>query len=112
MFAQFSEGYYLTRLYVEPGGERPAINRERHRQVNEQLYADDDGLQRLDAPLVMKLGPRHLAVEGDGDVPEGTLSVPRGLIEDPFGLPETREVLLARAETAERLARLGMPAGR
>jgi hypothetical protein len=112
MFAQFSEGYYLTRLYVEPGGERPAINRERHRQVNEQLYADDEGVKRLDAPLVMKLGRRHLAVSGDGDVPEGTLAVPRGLLDNPFGLPETREVLLARAETAERLARLGVPAGR
>lgn len=112
MFAPFSEGYYLARLYVEPGGERPAINSEHHRQANDELYADGEGLERLDAPLVVKLGRQHLAVHGDERVPEGTLTVPRDLVEDPYQLPELREVLLARADHAARLVRMGLPVGR
>jgi hypothetical protein len=44
MFEPFSSGYYLGRLYVEPhGGEHPAMHREQHEYVSEQLYADGGG---------------------------------------------------------------------
>jgi len=49
MFEPFSSGYYLGRLYVQPhDGERPAMHREQHEHVSEQLYGDgtanrDDG---------------------------------------------------------------------
>jgi hypothetical protein len=124
MFEQFSGGYYLGRLYVEPyEGDRPAMSRLDHEQVSRQLYTGDaatgdetvatpadpvaDGTQ----PLVMKLGARHLAVRGRDEVPDRTLAVPFDLVDDDGSLPDLREVLLAKAPQAERLMELGAPVG-
>ncbi|MFB6072069.1 MAG: DUF5802 family protein [Halobacterium sp.] len=110
MFEAFSSGYYLGRLYVEPApGDRAAINREHHEQVNEQLYTTDEGLSRTDLPLVMKLGEAHLAVDGEDDVPERTLAVPADLLEslDVGNPPTLEEVLLAKREHAARLRDIG-----
>jgi len=110
MFEVFSRGYYLGRLYVEPhDGEHAAMQSDQHERVNEQLYATGDGLARTDHPLVMKLETAHLRVHGSEDVPADTLAVPRGLlertrVENP---PALREVLLAKADHAERLVRAG-----
>jgi hypothetical protein len=115
MFEQFSRGYYLGRLYVEPSDtERATICRRQHEQVNEQLYADGDGVERLDTPLVMKLGSVHLPVHGRTGVPAGTLTVPedvleRTSVENP---PTLQEVLLAKADRARQLLSLARPAGR
>jgi hypothetical protein len=80
-------------------------------QVNEQLYAADEGIARLDAPLVMKLGTRHLAVRGESEVPAGTLEVPEDVLEDVDvrNPPSEREVLLAKADVAAQL--LGISRG-
>jgi hypothetical protein len=106
MFAPFSKGYYLGRLYVEPfDGEQAAIHREHHALVNEQLYATGDGVERLDLPLVMKVGRTHLSVTGDDEVPERTLAVPSDVL-DAAGVdnpPTLREVLLAKKDVAARL---------
>jgi len=105
MFERFSSGYYLGRLYVEPGqDERAAISRAAHEQVVEQLYADE-GVTRTDLPLVMKLGTTHFTVGGDEGVPSDTLAVPESLvaeadIENP---PTLREVFLAKADRARQL---------
>ncbi|GAB6879683.1 DUF5802 family protein [Halorubrum gandharaense] len=104
MFERFSSGYYLGELYVEPhDGDRAVIQRADHERVNEQLYADGEGLERLDAPLVMKVDAGHIPVGGDEGVPSGTLAVPRALADD--SLPATRNVLLADADRAETLLR-------
>ena len=105
MFERFSSGYYLGELYVEPhDGDRAVIQRADHERVNEQLYADDDGITRLDAPLVMKVGTGHLPVGADEGIPSGTLAIPRRLAPDDE-LPSKRGVLLADADRAERLLR-------
>ncbi|GAB7094768.1 DUF5802 family protein [Halolamina litorea] len=101
MFEQFSSGYYLGVLYVEPGEERAALNVEDHEAVNRQLYGASEGIERLDSPLVMKLDGTHFPVRGAEDVPAGTLTVPEPLVDD--GLPDRREVLLARPERAGQL---------
>lgn len=107
MFADFSRGYYLGRLYVEPyDGDRAVIQRDQHEQVNEQLYADEEALARLDTPLVMKLDNRHFAVHGDEGVPERTLAVPDHLLADVRNPPTLREILLAKADRATQLLRL------
>lgn len=109
MFEAFSAGYYVGRLFVEPrDDDQPAIQREHHEQLNRELYADGEGVERLDNPLVMKLGDRHLAVHGDDGVPEGTLAVPEPVVADaPVDSPPSVEaVLLAKAERAEQLLRL------
>ncbi|MFB6129419.1 MAG: DUF5802 family protein [Salinigranum sp.] len=104
MFEQFSSGYYLGRLYVEPyDGDRAAMQRAEHEQVNEQLYASGEGVERVDYPLVMKLEGTHFPVLGDDDVPSGTLLVPSHLADET--LPDLREVFLAKADRAGELLR-------
>jgi len=110
MFAPFSSAYYLGRLYVGPAdGDTAGFQATLHESVNQELYADGSGVERLDHPLVMKLGTSHFAVEPDAAVPEGTLTVPEPIleaesIENP---PALREVLLAKAEHAQRLVAFG-----
>ncbi|MFC6903935.1 DUF5802 family protein [Halalkalicoccus tibetensis] len=106
MFETFSRSYYVGRLFVEPyDGEHAALCREQHELVNEQLYADGSGIERLDHPLVMKLAQQHFAVHGEDGVPEHTLMVPRERIDstDADALPAPREVLLAKADRASQL---------
>jgi hypothetical protein len=108
MFEEFSAGYYLGQLYVEPrDGERAVVHEEHHERANETVYANGEGVERLDHPLVMKLDSTHFPVHRADDVPAGTLAVPGDLleatgVEDP---PALREVLLAKADQASRLMR-------
>ncbi|WP_280535763.1 DUF5802 family protein [Halopenitus sp. POP-27] len=105
MFERFSSGYYLGTLYVEPhDGDRALIQRADHERVNEQLYATGEGLERLDAPLVMKLDTGHIPVDGDESVPSGTLVVPDEIADET--LPSERNVLLADADRAADLLQL------
>lgn len=100
MFEQFSSGYYLGRLYVEPyGGDHAVMHRNHHEQVNEQLY---DGKE---APLVMKIGSAHVPVHSADDVPGRTVGLPESAlsaagVENP---PTLQEVLLAKADRAKQL---------
>lgn len=104
MFERFSSGYYVGEMYVEPyDGDRPVIQRADHERMNERLYAEGEGVERLDAPLVMKLDTAHFPVLGDESVPSGTLAVPPEFLED--GFPKRREVLLAKADRAMELLR-------
>ncbi len=104
MFEQFSGGYYLGELYVEPhDGDRAVIQQTDHEVMNKQLYATDKGLERLDAPLVMKLDTAHFPVLGDEAIPSGTLAVPAQLLEDSG--TSLREVFLAKGERAMELLR-------
>lgn len=106
MFERFSSGYYLGRLYVEPyDGERAVMHEGQHERVNEQLYADGEGVERLDYPLVMKVGTTHVPVHGEPGVPERTLALPEETLE-AAGVdnpPTLSEVLLAKKEVAARL---------
>ncbi len=110
MFEQFSSGYYLGRLYVEPyGGDHAVINRKHHEQVAEQLYDAED------EPLVMKIGSTHVAVHGAADVPGRTVALPETALsasgtDNP---PALREVFLAKADRARQLLEFGSdgPAG-
>lgn len=100
MFEQFSSGYYLGRLYVEPyDGDHPVIHRAHHEQVNQELYDSETG------PLVMKVGSTHLAVHGADDIPGRTLALPERTlsvtgVDNP---PTLQEVLLAKADRARQL---------
>jgi hypothetical protein len=83
MFEAFSDGYYLGRLYVEPyDGDRPAMQRAQHERVNERVYATGEGVERTDAPLVMKLEDCHFPVHGATDVPADTLALPDDLLAE------------------------------
>ena len=108
MFEAFSTGYYFGRLYVEPTtGDHAVMQRAQHEQVNEQVYASGEGVERLDAPLVMKLDTTHFPVLGDETVPENTLRVPESLLaeSDVDRPPELTEVFLAKRAHAARLLR-------
>lgn len=103
MFEEFSSGYYLGRLYVEPhDGDCAVMQRSQHDLVNEQLYAPHDD---VDLPLVMKVGQRHFPVHARDGIPQDTLALPQPLlgscrIRNP---PELVEVLLAKADRAAQL---------
>lgn len=108
MFEEFSRGYYLGQLYVEPyDGEQAVMHHDQHERANEQVYATGDGIERLDHPLVMKVDESHFPVHAAADVSTGTLGLPVPLLEhtridDP---PTLREVLLAKADKAGQLLR-------
>lgn len=136
MFEEFSSGYYLGRLYVEPyAGDHAVLDSDFHRYVTDELYldasdadatgetagADDADTTAVDGdldvastpadeyrlPLVMKLGNTHFRVRGEGAVPADTLAVPREWLEDEPRRDERSRVLLAKREHAERLFDLG-----
>jgi len=104
MFEQFSRGYYLGRLYVEPRAGGAAMCQAQHERVNQQLYGDE-GITRTDIPLVMKLGRRHFPVHGDEQVPANTLAVPEEVLDsaDIHNPPSLSEVFLAKADHAAQL---------
>lgn len=109
MFEEFSRGYYLGRLYVQPADREDAvIDREQHEHVNRELYASGDGLERLDAPLVMKVHEQHVPVHGESGVPRDTLLLPREVLDDTrvSNPPALTEVFLAKADRARQLLRL------
>ncbi|WP_265110122.1 DUF5802 family protein [Halosolutus halophilus] len=106
MFEVFSRSYYLGRLYVTPTeSDRALMQRDQHERINEEVYASGEGLERLDAPLVMKLESQHFPVHGDDAVPANTLALPESMLEgtDVRNPPSLREVLLARRERARQL---------
>jgi len=109
MFEEFSSGYYLGRLYVQPtDGGSAVIDRDQHEHVNRELYAAGEGVERLDAPLVMKVHERHVPVHGEDGVPKDTLLLPETVldatrVENP---PTLTEVLLAKADRARQLLRI------
>jgi len=106
MFEAFSRSYYLGRLYVTPTDRNRALmHADQHEQINEAVYATGEGVERLDAPLVMKVQSQHFAVHGDETVPTNTLAVPESILEgtDVRNPPSLREVLLARRERAKQL---------
>lgn len=108
MFERFSSGYYLGRLYVEPhDGERAVLQEALHERANEEIYATGEGTERLDLPLVMKIGRRHFPVHGARGIPEGTVAVPAEAlaatsVRNP---PSLREVLVATRDRAGQLLR-------
>lgn len=106
MFERFSRGYYMGRLYVEPStGDLATMCREQHERINEQLYSTGEGLERLDRPLVMKVGSAHIAVHGETGVPADTLSIPESVLDETTvrNPPTLREILLAKADRAAQL---------
>jgi hypothetical protein len=108
MFEEFSAGYYLGRLYVEPHDhdhDHAVIHETDHERMNRRLYATGEGVERLDTPLVMKLDGAHFPVHGEKGIPSGTLGLPPSVAGDDRGLPERREVFLAKPDRAADLLR-------
>lgn len=109
MFEEFSSGYYLGRLYVQPADRADAvIEREQHEHVNRELYTSGEGVERTDAPLVMKLHECHVPVHGDESVPKDTLVVPWSMVDETRvrNPPTLTEVFLAKADRARQLLRM------
>jgi hypothetical protein len=105
MFERFSSGYFLGEMFVEPrDGDHAVMSREAHERLNEHLYLGDEGVEPLDAPLVMKLDGPHFPVLGDDETPPGTLAVP-GDAADGVRLYRDQRVLLADADRADQMLR-------
>lgn len=106
LFEEFSTAYFIGQLYVEAhDGDHAVLDREQHEAANEQIYATDEPIERLDHPLVMKLDELHFPVFATEAVPVDTLALPDDYlktsgIDNP---PTLREVLVAKAERAADL---------
>lgn len=102
MFEEFSSGYYLGRMYVEPHErDGPVIQNDDFEAVSRNVYNEEKA-------LVMRVGSHHLVVSGDDGVPTGTLGVPEGVAEelDLRNPPSVKDVLLAKQDHAERILSL------
>ncbi len=108
MFEDFSRGYYLGRMYVEPHeADSPVMQDEEFEKVRNDIYGDEKAYDAK-KPLVVKIGKQHLVVDGDEGVPTGTLGVPRHVAE---GLrirnpPSVEDVLIAKKGHATRILSL------
>jgi len=106
MFEEFSAGYYVGRLYIEPyDRDHAAMDRDQHEVANEQVYATDEPIERLDHPLVMKVDETHVPVFAADDVSTDILGLPETVL-DSTGVdqpPTLTEVLVAKAERAVQL---------
>lgn len=102
MFERFSNGYYLGRLYVEPGSEGvPQMCRDQHERVLRDVY-------ERPVPPVMKLGRHHFAVEAAAGLPSDTLALPESVLDGAAvrNPPTLTEVFLAKADRAQQLLAL------
>lgn len=112
MFEEFSAGYYVGRLYIEPhDGSHAVMQRDQYETANEQVYASGTGVERLDHPLVMKVDEQHFPVFGADDVPSNTLALPNSTLEQTRvnNSPTPRAVLVAKAERAAHLVEWATP---
>lgn len=106
LFEEFSAGYYVGQLYIEPtDGDHAVMEREQHEAVNERVYTTGDGVERVDHPLIVKLEETHFPVFGAEDVPTDTLGLPDPVLDTTRvdAPPTLRSVLVAKAERAAQL---------
>lgn len=106
MVEEFSAGYFLLRVYVEPHpGDRAVLNRADHADLRSRLYSTDEGECSTDLPLLVKVDEAHIPVLPGEGVPTGTLALPHEVIESTRieAPPSLREILLAKAEQTVRL---------
>ena len=111
MFEEFSAGYYVGRLYIEPyDGDHAVMDRGQHEEANEQIYSSGDGIERLDYPLVMKVDEHHFPVFAADDLPADTVGLPERVHEATrVDSPTLTEVLVAKAERAAQLLEWATP---
>jgi len=105
-FENFSAGYYLTRLYVEPSQNAHAtITQETHEQVTSQLYETEEAeIVNLDTPLVMKHNQNHHLVYGNPETPLDTLTIPEDQLDtENTPYPQLAENFLAKAKRIQML---------
>ena len=106
MLEPLSSAYYLARVTVEPhDADHAALSAGEHRSAAAAVYASGTGVERVDQPLLVKLGHQHLPVFGDEGVPTGTLAVPPEVMRatDIANPPAESSILVARADRAARL---------
>ena len=106
MFTEFSAGYYVGRLYVEQyDGDRAVMNRDQHEAANKRVYATGKSLERLDHPLVMKIGERYLPVFPADDIPADSLGLPDAVIDETriTNPPTLEDILVAKTERTAQL---------
>jgi hypothetical protein len=106
MVEEFSAGYFLLRLYVEPyAGDRAVLNRADHAELRSERYPTNRRDSAKELPLLVKVDEAHIPVlPGDG-VPTGTLALPDPVLEETRidAPPSLRDILLAKAEQTARL---------
>ncbi|AXR81496.1 DUF5802 family protein [Natrarchaeobaculum sulfurireducens] len=100
----WNPAYKLTSVIVEEG-DVPALNPGVHTEMNRVLYAEGEGVERLDYPILAKLKKRYFEVTRSEAVDPEFIQLPPGDIE-AMGLdtPERCEMLVAKRENAPLIA--------
>lgn len=74
---EFSNGYFIIRIYVEPSGDEDAtLNAHTYEALRDELY---DG--EKDRGIIIKIRSRYYAVVPDRGTPTGVLELPSGDVE-------------------------------
>jgi hypothetical protein len=106
MFEEFSAGYYIGQLCVEPyDGTHAVMDSDQHVAANEQVYDTGGPIERRDHPLVMKIEQCYVPVFGTDDLARDTLGLPEAVLASTrINTPPTvKDVLVAKAERAAQL---------
>ena len=105
----WNPAYKITSVIVEEGNH-VALDPGVHEQLNRVLYAEGEGVERLDYPILAKLKQRYFTVKADKSVDPGYIELPAGDIEE-MGLdaPERCRMLVAKRDSAPRIADMIRP---
>lgn len=79
MLEEFSGGYYIATMDVQPYSDGPVIDRGLYDFINRELYYDSD------SPVMMRLGldsSTLFGVTGEPGVPRDVLAMPEELIDE------------------------------
>ena len=102
----WNPAYHLTTAIVEEGPV-PAFHPGVHTHLNRFLYAEDQGIERLDCPILAKLKRKHFTVTGADTVDPESLHLPSSDIADMnIDPPERCHILIARKDNAPMIAEL------
>lgn len=78
---RFNNGYYVTKLYIEPTKKGEAcINEESYRDLQYELYPEGELKEGKD--IVVSIEDRHFKLTPARNTPTGVLSIPQSDIEE------------------------------
>lgn len=76
---EFSEGYYMTEMNLQPYDDGPVIQGDLYDFIDRRMYS------RTNAPIMMRVGldnGPHFKASGEKAVPMDVLAIPRQWMDD------------------------------
>lgn len=100
----WNPAYHLVSLIVEEG-DVPALNPRVHTEMNRVLYAEGEGIERLDYPILAKLKRRYFSVTRAETVDPYSIQLPAADLDQmEIDAPDRCELLIAKKSHAPQIA--------